>query len=199
MHTDLFASLELIRLCAPHMKAQNWGRIVPHRQHAAGQAARTDDCLRRGEECAAQSGAELALQLAPFGDHRQQRRAGTIRTGRNADLLADLEFAGNARRRFRRIHSGTGGLRSAGVMFCAPRAVTSPVTTFFADGESISKKETTMSEDKIPRRLRTAPGRGPYDIATCAVATSSSTRRWCTIRWTPTGCRAAAWRAASIR
>lgn len=135
MHTDLFASLELIRLCAPHMKERRWGRIItigstqqvkPHEQMIVYGAAKSAQLnLVRN----------LALQLAPFGITVNNVAPGTILTRRNADVLADPEFR---RKCEAQIPAGFLGepedCVSPVLMFCAPESRYLTGNDLFADG-----------------------------------------------------------------
>lgn len=87
------ASLKLIQKYAPYMKQQKWGRVVtigsvqevkPHKDmlvYAATKAAQTNMVTN------------LAKQLAPFGITVNNVAPGVIATPRNADALADKEYA----------------------------------------------------------------------------------------------------------
>ncbi|MBE6612870.1 MAG: SDR family oxidoreductase [Ruminococcaceae bacterium] len=89
---NLKASLKLIQKYAPHMKAQNWGRIVtigsvqqvkPHKDmliYAASKAAQLNMVTN------------LAKQLAPFGITVNNVAPGVIETPRNEEALADEAY-----------------------------------------------------------------------------------------------------------
>lgn len=93
INVNLRASLMLIQKYAPYMKKQNWGRIVtigsvqetkPHKDmliYAASKAAQSNMVIN------------LAKQLAPFGITVNNVAPGVIATPRNADALADKEYA----------------------------------------------------------------------------------------------------------
>ncbi|MBQ7820941.1 MAG: SDR family oxidoreductase [Clostridia bacterium] len=90
---NIRASLKLIQKYAPHMKEHRWGRIVtvgsvqqqkPHKDmlvYAATKAAQLNMVIN------------LAKQLAPFGITVNNVAPGVIATPRNADALADKEYA----------------------------------------------------------------------------------------------------------
>ncbi|MCI8387352.1 MAG: SDR family oxidoreductase [Clostridiales bacterium] len=93
LQTNLKSSLRLIQLCAPHMEREAWGRIVtvgsvqqykPHRDmaiYAASKSAQMNLVTN------------LAKQLAPLGININNLSPGVIATPRNADALADAEYA----------------------------------------------------------------------------------------------------------
>lgn len=90
---NLKASLKLIQKYAPHMKAQNWGRIitigsvqqkVPHKDmaiYAALKSAQVNFVKN------------IASQLAPFGITVNNVAPGVIETPRNYEALSDKEYA----------------------------------------------------------------------------------------------------------
>lgn len=92
VRVNLKASLELIQEYAPHMKAQNYGRILtvgsvqqykPHAEMAVYAATK----------CAQMSLCEnLAKQLAPFGITVNNLSPGVIATPRNEAALCNKEY-----------------------------------------------------------------------------------------------------------
>lgn len=89
INTNLKASLMLIQKYAPHMKEQNWGRIVTvgsvqqHKPHK-------DMAIYAASKCGQMSLVNnLAKQLAPFGITINNLSPGVIATPRNDAALAD--------------------------------------------------------------------------------------------------------------
>ncbi len=92
INTNLKASLALIQKYAPHMKEQNWGRIVtvgsvqqykPHKDMAVYAASK----------CGQMSlVTNLGKQLAPFGITINNLSPGVIATPRNDAALSDEEY-----------------------------------------------------------------------------------------------------------
>lgn len=93
MNTNLKASLMLIQKYVPHMKSQNWGRIVTvgsvqqHKPHK-------DMAIYAASKCGQMSlVANLAKQLAPFGITVNNLSPGVIATPRNEEALNDPVYA----------------------------------------------------------------------------------------------------------
>jgi len=97
MRTNLLASLEIIQVLAPAMKAQKWGRIVsigsvqevkPHPEmaiYAASKAGQGNLVIN------------LAKQLAPDGITVNNIAPGVIATDRNTEALSDDSYAEKVR------------------------------------------------------------------------------------------------------
>jgi len=97
MRTNLLASLEIIQVLAPAMKAKKWGRIVsigsvqevkPHPEmaiYAASKAGQSNLVIN------------LAKQLAPDGITVNNIAPGVIATDRNTEALSDDSYAEKVR------------------------------------------------------------------------------------------------------
>ncbi len=92
IHTNLKASLALIQKYVPHMKAQNWGRIVmvgsvqqykPHKDMAIYAASKC------GQMSLVQN---IGKQLAPYGITINNMSPGVIATPRNEAALRDASY-----------------------------------------------------------------------------------------------------------
>ena len=93
MNTNLKASLMLIQKYAPHMKEQNWGRIVmvgsvqQHKPHK-------DMAIYAASKCGQMSLVQnLGKQLAPFGITVNNLSPGVFATPRNEAALSDPVYA----------------------------------------------------------------------------------------------------------
>lgn len=93
INTNLKASLMLIQKYVPHMKSQNWGRIVTvgsvqqHKPHK-------DMAVYAASKCGQMSlVTNLAKQLAPFGITVNNLSPGVIATPRNEEALNDPVYA----------------------------------------------------------------------------------------------------------
>lgn len=93
MHTNFRSSLLLIQKYAPHMQAQNWGRIL-----CVGSVQQTkphkDMLIYAASKCAQLSMARnLAKQLAPSGITINNLAPGVFATPRNEAALSDAAYA----------------------------------------------------------------------------------------------------------
>ena len=93
LNCNLVSSLLLIQAAVPHMKAQGWGRIVT--VGSVQEAKPHPDMLVYSASKAAQTNMmrSLSLQLASDGITVNNIAPGVIYTDRNADALADADYA----------------------------------------------------------------------------------------------------------
>lgn len=93
VNCNFLASMLLIQQAVPHMKAQNWGRILT--VGSVQEAKPHPDMLVYSATKAAQTNMvkSLSLQLAPFGITINNLAPGVIYTDRNIEALSDADYA----------------------------------------------------------------------------------------------------------